>query len=72
MRLSRREDRDPLHCAAAWGRAAPCCRAACRARGPTLKAIHDDYKVTAAGWADHFGYKDVEAFLLGAVKTMGA
>jgi hypothetical protein len=39
-----------------------CCS---RAGRPTLDATDDGYKATPAGWADHFGYKDIEAFLFG-------
>lgn len=61
----------PLHFAAAWGgqlRAAELLVV----RGADLDAEDDDYKATPAGWADHFGLKDIEAFLLGAAKARGA
>jgi ankyrin repeat protein len=61
----------PLHFAAAWGgqrRAAELLVA----RGADLDATDDDYKATPAGWADHFGHKDIEVFLLAVAKSMGA
>ena len=42
------------------------------ARGTDLDATDDDYKATPAGWANHFGHKDIAAFLLCAAKTMVA
>lgn len=58
----------PLHFAAAWGGQLEAAkRLVARGADPTIR--DDDYDAPASGWADHFGHKEIAAFLLGAEKA---
>lgn len=61
----------PLHFAAAWGGRLEAAKLLV-ARGADLTITDDDYSAPASGWANHFGHKDIEAFLLDAAEARGA
>lgn len=60
----------PLHFAAAWGGQLEAARLLV-ARGADLTIRDDSYNALASGWANHFGHKEIETFLLDAAKTRG-
>ena len=60
----------PLHFAAAWGGRLEAAKLLV-ARGANLAIRDDDYHAPAAGWANHFGNKEIETLLLDAAKDSG-
>ena len=58
----------PLHFAAAWGGQLEAAKLLV-ARGADLTIREDNYGAPASGWANHFGHKEIEAFLLEAAKA---
>jgi ankyrin repeat protein len=60
----------PLHFAAAWGGQLEAAKLLV-ARGADLTIRDDSYTAPASGWANFFGNKDIEAFLLEAVNAKG-
>ncbi|MFZ1991197.1 MAG: ankyrin repeat domain-containing protein [Alphaproteobacteria bacterium] len=63
-------DGTPLHYAAAWGGQIESAKLLV-ARGADLSAQDIGFKAAPAGWANHFGNKDIEAFLNEAAKAQG-
>ena len=61
----------PLHFAAAWGGRLEAAKLLV-ARGANLAIRDDDYHAPAAGWANHFGNKEIETLLLAAAKDSGS
>ncbi len=60
----------PLHFAAAWGGQLEAAKLLV-ARGADLTIREDDYNAPASGWANHFGHKAIESFLLAAAQAKG-
>lgn len=60
----------PLHFAAAWVGQLQAAKLLV-ARGADLTLTDDDYNAPAAGWANHFGHEEIEAFLVAAAKQRG-
>jgi ankyrin repeat protein len=60
----------PLHFAAAWGGQLEAAKLLV-ARGADLTIRDDSYTAPASGWANFFGNKDIEAFLLEAANEKG-
>lgn len=60
----------PLHFSAAWGGHLEAAKLLV-ARGADLSIRDGDYNSPASGWANHFGHKDIEAFLKAAGQTQG-
>ncbi len=60
----------PLHFAAAWSGQLEAAKLLV-ARGADLTIREDQYNALASGWANHFGHKEIEAFLLDAAKARG-
>jgi len=60
----------PLHFAAAWGGQLEAAKLLV-ARGADITIREDQYNALASGWANHFGHKEIEAFLLDAAKARG-
>jgi ankyrin repeat protein len=60
----------PLHFAAAWGGQREAAKLLV-ARGADLAIRDDSYTALPSGWANFFGNKDIEAFLLEAAEAKG-
>jgi len=60
----------PLHFSAAWGGQLEAAKLLVT-RGADVTIREDDYNAPASGWANHFGHKEIEAFLLDASKARG-
>jgi ankyrin repeat protein len=60
----------PLHFAAAWGGQLAAAKLLV-ARGADLTITDDNYNAPASGWANHFGHKEIESFLLDAASARG-
>lgn len=61
----------PLHFAVAWGGQLEAAKLLV-VRGADLTIREDNYNALASGWANHFGHKEIETFLLDAAKARGA